>query len=78
MMMMIRLYIKYGHQPTILFGCTQTKKSHQHQTSDIVSPESHIEAVMKLGETDEPFQHLNFHDGWWKIMIIEETRLWLA
>jgi len=46
--------------------------------SDTVSPESHIEAVMKLGETDEPFQHLNFYDGWWKIMIIEETRLWLA
>jgi len=28
-------------------------------------------------ETDEPFQHLDFHDGWWKIMIIEGARLWL-
>ena len=27
-------------------------------------------------ETKEPFQHLNFCDGWWEIMIIEETRLW--
>ena len=27
-------------------------------------------------ETKEPFQYLNFCDGWWEIMIIEETRLW--
>jgi len=31
-----------------------------------------------LAETDEPFQHLNFHDGWWKNMITEDTWLWLA
>ena len=31
-----------------------------------------------LTETDGPFQHLNFHDGWWKNMITEDTWLWLA
>ena len=31
-----------------------------------------------LAETNEPFQHLNFHDGWWKNMITEDTWLGLA
>jgi len=34
-----------------------------------------------LAETDEPFQqlqHLNFHDGWWKNVITEDTWLGLA
>jgi len=31
-----------------------------------------------LVETHEPFQHHKFHDGWWKIMITQGIRLWLA
>ena len=29
-------------------------------------------------ETDEPFTGPNFHNGWWRIMITEVTRLWLT
>jgi len=50
-MTMVRLYINWSDLTNILFGCTQTKKSDQHQTFDIVKPVSWIEAVMKHGPT---------------------------
>jgi len=50
-MTMVRIYINWCHLTNILSGCTQPKKSDQHQTSDIVSPISWNEAVMKLDPT---------------------------
>ena len=47
-MTMVRLYINRGHWTNILFGWAQTENSDQGQTSDILTPESWIEAVMKF------------------------------
>ena len=61
----------------------RTKISHQRQTSDIVSPVSWINTLelwwnLILVETHEQFQHLSFHDGWYKNMTTERTRLWFT
>jgi len=50
-MTMVRLYINRDHETNILFDYAQTKKSDQHQTSDIGGPVWWIEAVMKLDST---------------------------
>jgi len=61
----------------------RTKISYQRQTSDIVSPVSWINTLelwwnLISVETHEQFQHLSFHDGWWKNMTTERTWLWLT
>ena len=81
---MVQLYISAGVRQ-ILYSATRRPKNSM-KIKHLISPVQYHGSVhcschalwwnLISVETDEPFQHLNFHDRWWKIMIIEGTWLW--